>query len=535
VVLREKAKELRCCSGFGVSWTGMESEREELVGTFKSLTDTETEFARSFLEANGWNLQEAIDLYLGGGAVSGSGGITGNSAVTSSSSAAEVTGPQDDGAGAKALLQSIMSAQNVDELTARAIMEAQGSSEAGQQSAGQEEDGVRAPMQRTTGRLFDAPGFLSAGPASRASTAAFRNFEEEARMLEARKRAERANEGLGTSAVSEYDDPDLDRRSTNRLTSRRTSSSNRRTLQMNDNDVDDDDDEYVYEDEDDAMDEDSDGDQARDRNLKTLFEPPREIMHRGSFHEARQQARNERRWLLVNIQQDSEFFSYVLNRDLWQADVIQDILKSSFVFFQREAGDSEAQEYIRFYKPTSFPYVGIIDPRTGELVVDLQLKTRSTESDPNDLRSSFLDKVSRFLETHTIAATVVSEEQQNGGQGQTAPATPPPAPLSSTSTELKSFAKIEYESLEEEPTEGVENTTKIRFRLFDGATRERRFRTDQRISQLFSFVNSLISETNARPFDLLVSIPPKSLKSEQEKTLSEMNLMRAALKAKWDD
>ncbi|GBG32402.1 UBX domain-containing protein 7 [Hondaea fermentalgiana] len=530
----------------------MASEKDEILNRFQAMTGTETAFALSFLEANDWKLQEAVEVFLdgggagGGAAASGAGTASSSSSFTShGASGGNASNIDDD------LVNRIMQQQGVDKLTAQAIAQAGGGSDG---ATGDDE--VRAPIARTTGRLFDQghdPSFLFGfgghgnDATSRSNHVAFRNFEHEARQQEARardERAQRAAQGLGTSAPTSAPN-----------TNPRDMPSANRGVEENAN--------YHYSNDDD----DDDGDsymREGDRNLQSIFEPPRDIMFSGSFEEARDKARSEKRWLLVNIQHDDEFFSYVLNRDLWQADMIKDVLRSSFIFFQREHKDAAAQNYVRLYKPTTFPHVGIVDARTGELVATLELKSRATEKDPNDLQALFLEKVSTFMETHSMAPvkSTTPPPPSFSSASTSAPAiapaaAPTPAPAPSVATPAAADTvegtgpggrstgeatgatgnaqdqSISYEDLEEEPAAGQEGVTQVRVRLFDGKMVNRSFLQTQKISQLFALVHSLEPGTSTRRFDIIGGYPPTSLLDKQDETLADNGLMRANLKVKW--
>jgi len=430
---------------------------------------------------------------------------------------------------------------------ARAILAAQGGSGA-PGGLGGADDEVRAPIAPTQGRLFgDHHG--AGGPFARpgaATQVSFRNFEEESRRLEAEKRAKRRladqKDSLGSSSAVYGLGSD--------------SASAKKQFSAGH------DDEYVYEYESD------DGDlpmtvsrtsTTREQNLQTLFQPPREILFSGSFDQARAHAKAEKRWLLVNIQKDSEFFSYVLNRDLWQADLIRDIVSTSFVFFQHDHGDHEAEMYARFYKPQTFPHIAIIDPRTGELLLTLDLKTRANENDPNDLRSSFLDKVSKFLEDYSMSAPPSSNtpppgpaaaRPQSNQSAVPAPApAPPPAPARATpaapsaqvgqvlsalgSPSPAAQSTLDLPPLEDEPRKDDPSATQVRIRLPNGKMVTRTFLGSSQVGQIFSLVRSLVPETESRDFDVVSGLPPTSLRDKLDSTLEAENLLRAAVSAKW--
>lgn len=88
---------------------------------------------------------------------------------------------------------------------------------------------------------------------------------------------------------------------------------------------------------------------------------------------------------MVNIQNPQEFACQVLNRDVWSNPTVKSILKEHFIFWQVKLFDqlffikvilnivsfqsynntSEGQKYINFYNVSTFPYISIVDPRTG--------------------------------------------------------------------------------------------------------------------------------------------------------------------------
>eukprot|EP00741_Cyanophora_paradoxa_P008755 tig00000140_g8476.t1 len=102
--------------------------------------------------------------------------------------------------------------------------------------------------------------------------------------------------------------------------------------------------------------------------LQDLFRAPTEIMFAGNFMQAKAQALSEKRWLLVNIQSESEFASHQLNRDVWANPGIQQLVSNHFVFMQKSSSEDDGQRFLTFYKNLQLPCICIIDPRTGQLV-----------------------------------------------------------------------------------------------------------------------------------------------------------------------
>jgi len=456
---------------------------EDMVASFVSMTGTDEEFAHSFLEASDWKLQSAIDLFLGGGSKKSKVEEFANMHgvdVETARAMLEAQGTSSHGADPK--VSEFAKSHGVDEATAKVMMEAQGVS-----------DDVRAPIAPTVSRLFNPNTSFVANN----SNVSFRDFEKEARQLEAQRRLTAGKGGIGTSAPI-------------------YPSAFKKVEEEEDYQYDSDNDEVLEEDP-----------PARDKNLQNLFSPPRELLFQGSFDDARATAKRDHKWILVNIQKDSEFFSYVLNRDLWQSDVISDVLSTSFVFFQHECTDTEAVRYINLYKVFAYPHIGIIDPRTAELVLVLDLKPKGSATDPNDLRSLFLDKVSHFLEVNPM-----SDSRKNLNLKSEKPSGIEPG-LTPVGKQLH-VAKNTHEKQEYEPLEAVSGEHGcIRIRLFDGKTVSRNFNGDSNVSQLFSYVHELVPETAGRAFDIFTSNPSTSLAGRKSETINDVKLLRTALMVRW--
>ncbi|KAA0719056.1 UBX domain-containing protein 7 [Triplophysa tibetana] len=132
---------------------------------------------------------------------------------------------------------------------------------------------------------------------------------------------------------------------------------------------------------------------AKDKKLSTLadlFRPPIELMHKGSFETAKDCGQLDNKWLMINIQNVQDFACQCLNRDVWSNDAVKNLIRDHFIFWQVYHDSEEGQRYIQFYKLNKFPYISILDPRTGQKMVELnQLDV-----------SSFLDQVTGFLSEH---------------------------------------------------------------------------------------------------------------------------------------
>lgn len=106
----------------------------------------------------------------------------------------------------------------------------------------------------------------------------------------------------------------------------------------------------------------------KEKTLFTLFQPPHDIMMMGDLEAAKNLATKQKRWLLVNLQRDSEFACHVLNRDLWNEESVKDMILCSFIFWQQLDASIDGSKFMERYKVVEFPHVSILDPRTGALV-----------------------------------------------------------------------------------------------------------------------------------------------------------------------
>ncbi|KAM8953755.1 UBX domain-containing protein 7 isoform 2-T2 [Pelodytes ibericus] len=132
---------------------------------------------------------------------------------------------------------------------------------------------------------------------------------------------------------------------------------------------------------------------AVDKKLTTLadlFRPPIDLMHKGSFETAKECGQLQNKWLMINIQNVQDFACQCLNRDIWSNESVKTLIREHFIFWQVYHDSEEGQRYIQFYKLSDFPYVSILDPRTGQKLVEWhQLDV-----------TSFLEQVTGFLGEH---------------------------------------------------------------------------------------------------------------------------------------
>ena len=72
----------------GLQHVAVEAAQQEALSTFQALAGCDADFAQSFLAANGWNLEMAVQAFCGegGGAGAANGGVFAATSSSSSSS-----------------------------------------------------------------------------------------------------------------------------------------------------------------------------------------------------------------------------------------------------------------------------------------------------------------------------------------------------------------------------------------------------------------------------------------------------------------
>ncbi|KAI7905641.1 uncharacterized protein BX663DRAFT_500450 [Cokeromyces recurvatus] len=275
---------------------------------------------------------------------------------------------------------------------------------------------------------------------------------------------------------------------------------------------------------------------AKAKRLADLFRPPFDIMFRGSFEEARETAKEKNKWLMINIQDPTEFACQVLNRDLWSDTFVKDIVRESFIFLQYSNKSSEGTRYNTLYSISKYPHVAIIDARTGE-----RMKFWESELTPTD----FMMDVTEFLEQNLSGPTgsrslsnmkrprvskninEMSEEEQlnaaiaaslnNIKQSNETAALPPILSNNDNEVDKKEEIKEEEEEKEEikagsafdaikaikreEPTD-MTNSTRIQFRMGDGSRIIRRFLKTDPVRSMFEFIKAEVSDAKEQSFEV---------------------------------
>lgn len=72
----------------------------------------------------------------------------------------------------------------------------------------------------------------------------------------------------------------------------------------------------------------------RRNRLEDVFRPPTDLIFAGTFQMVKEFAKNENKWLIVNLQDNTEFACQVLNRDIWSYKELKSMIRKYFVFYQ---------------------------------------------------------------------------------------------------------------------------------------------------------------------------------------------------------
>lgn len=273
---------------------------------------------------------------------------------------------------------------------------------------------------------------------------------------------------------------------------------------------------------------------AHARRLEELFRPPYELMSRLEWEEARTLGKEDKKWILVNLQDMSDFNCQALNRDVWKDAAVAELVSENFLFLQYDKDFPDAQEYITFYfpnrgheNPDNYPHVSIIDPRTGE-----QVKVWSGRPFPSAVEfhaalAEFLDRYSLAANSkNPVARTGVPKQQAvdvdrmteeemlemalknsmaasgaaNGGEGSASGSTPniiDPDSLTKESQQAEAeeeetanpFNGISSTNPHTEPENNPASTTRIQFRHSTGRV-IRRFAINEPVRRIFEWLKA---------------------------------------------
>jgi hypothetical protein len=105
---------------------------------------------------------------------------------------------------------------------------------------------------------------------------------------------------------------------------------------------------------------------AEDPSVEWLFPPPNHLSFPGTLAEAREVAKKDQKWILVNIQCDKAFSSHLLNRDVWTNETLVSLIRMNFVFWQRGTTSQDGQMFVSMHRLSpelggeGFPIIGLV-------------------------------------------------------------------------------------------------------------------------------------------------------------------------------
>ncbi|ODQ68075.1 hypothetical protein NADFUDRAFT_81156 [Nadsonia fulvescens var. elongata DSM 6958] len=130
---------------------------------------------------------------------------------------------------------------------------------------------------------------------------------------------------------------------------------------------------------------------AHQSRLARLFRPPFDLMTNIDIDSARDLAREQKKFIIITIQDPTDFRCQVLNRDLWSDKDVKEAIKANFIFLQYEDTSNDGAQYLQFYPFEEYPHIAILDPRTGE-----QLKIWSEAPKASEWVQQVYDFLSQF-------------------------------------------------------------------------------------------------------------------------------------------
>jgi len=336
-----------------------------------------------------------------------------------------------------------------------------------------------------------------------------------------------------------------------------------------DEEDDDDMDEYDYDDDDD----DDDGVQPQVARLADIFAPPEHLMFKeGGFEGARTMAKDNKRWLMVNIQRDNEFSSHALNRDVWRDELVENLIREGFIFWQTMDVSAEGKTYTQRYKVHEFPHVAFIDPRTRRLLWRKEGWTQENPLTAESFAEYAMDFCSKYTfdkppvaprpgagkpppKKKTMSEMSEDEQLQAAMRASLEDISPPsddkvednddvqvlepgdngkPKAVETKEENKPSLLdELLAINLGEEPAKGA----RVMIRTPDGKRNVRRFDPHQTVKHIYAhFVQSNDDAKGGKDFILQeAGFPPKDLLTDIDQTIEARNLSGAALNLRWKD
>lgn len=261
-----------------------------------------------------------------------------------------------------------------------------------------------------------------------------------------------------------------------------------------------------------------------ERRLANLFRPPFDIISDLSLDDAKLNAQETNRLLMVNVQDSGEFACQRLNRDLWRSPQVQEIVTRNFVFLQYDVDEPDGEDYRVLYPFESFPHIAILDPWTGEQ----QKKWSKVPSEPAFVED-IVDFVASTQEKHPSSSESLTEsntDPQSEKSVESSVENHSSASASITPSDpIVAIAPLDAP----EPPQGPD-TTRLQLRYGDGKRTVRRFYLNDKVDTLFAVAKHVLGVTGA----IRLTSERRELQLDLGKTVQEANLKNSTVLVELD-
>ncbi|KAL4569756.1 hypothetical protein LXL04_025399 [Taraxacum kok-saghyz] len=288
---------------------------------------------------------------------------------------------------------------------------------------------------------------------------------------------------------------------------------------------------------------------------------------------AKESAKNQDRWLLVNLQSTREFSSHMLNRDTWANEAVSQTIMSNFIFWQVCDDTEDGSKIKTYYKLDSVPVTLVIDPVTGQkmrlwrgmiqpenLLEDL---LQFMDGNPKNHHISFIisayhtnvhEKTLRphlpkskpcqrkviliFVMWFLVVVNGTSEEDEDVKVDTMKKSVE--EPLKDLNDDIETEKKVpesekrSYPVLPEEPKGDRNVVCRVGIRLPDGRRLQRNFLKSDSIQLLWSFCH--LEGSDEKPFRLTHAIPGavKDLDYDTKSTFGDSGIANSMISVTWE-
>eukprot|EP00755_Sulcionema_specki_P009664 Sspe_Gene.44318::Locus_21720_Transcript_1_1_Confidence_1.000_Length_1231::g.44318::m.44318 len=272
--------------------------------------------------------------------------------------------------------------------------------------------------------------------------------------------------------------------------------------------------------------------EKRTSGLSQLFAPPPYALKASKcqLSDALEKAEGNNQWLVAYVIDGTDFQSQTLNRDVFSSDAMVSTAPGFFTLWQCYTDEPAGETFMQQYKVTEIPFVGILDPRTGECVSRIDLKRWKAEDGHSFSSERAIDQIMGFIDRHDgfapptkkVAPPTVSEPPP-----PSEPVAPPPtaSPETAEWTPPPSVAKYVSDS----------GSVKLRWRLADGNMIERSLLPEAPLSVLYDVVRCELEASRTRPFQLKAGFPPRVIECTDSETVQQRQLSNEMLNMSYTD